>query len=76
MTQLPLRVFQTAASGALAAWLVREAVRAVRSGQARGRYLSFKRAESPMPFWLVIIAQAALAGVCLFVLVRAWTSGP
>jgi hypothetical protein len=69
---LPVRLVQTALSVSLGVWLFREALRAIRTGQASGRYLSFERGESPALFWLIVTLQAAFSVVCLFVLVRAW----
>jgi hypothetical protein len=72
VAELALRLFQTIASAALALWLIRETVQALRTGHARGRYLSFQRRESPACFWLTVTVQAAFSVVCLLLLVRAW----
>ena len=72
MSEMPLRLFQTIASAALAAWLIRETVRAIVTGHARGRYLSFRRGESPAFFWLTVTLQAVFSVVCLLLVVRAW----
>jgi len=76
MSQLALRLFQTAASVSIGAWLIREAIRAIRAGEARGRYLVFRHRENPGLFWLIVTLQAGFSGVCLVVLVRAWMSAP
>jgi hypothetical protein len=76
MSQLPLRLMQTALSASLGVWLVREAIRALKTGQARGRYLSFERRENPALFWLIVTLQIGFSAVCLLVLLRAWIFGP
>jgi len=76
VSQLPLRLFQTILSASLGVWLVREAVRALRTGVASGRYLSFRRRENAALFWLIVTLQVVFSGVCLFVLVRAWVHQP
>ena len=72
MSEFSFRLFQTIASAALAAWLIRETVRAISTGHARGRYLSFRRRESPAFFWLTVTLQAAFSVVCLLLVVHAW----
>src|SRR6185369_14073767 len=47
MSELALRLIPTVLSTLLGAWLGREIVRALKTGEARGRYLAFSRGESP-----------------------------
>jgi hypothetical protein len=53
------------------AWLMFELFRALRTGEGRGRFLSFKRGEDPALYWLVILAQASLATMCFWLTVDA-----
>jgi len=68
---LILAAFATVIGGLLA----REVVRAVKTGQARGRFLTFARDEFPTLFWLTVGAQVILAVVCGWLVVRALSVG-
>jgi hypothetical protein len=67
-----VRFLQGTLSLALGGWLTYELFRALSTGRARGRFLSFERRQDPILFWMVVIVQGGLAVACLFVMIGAW----
>jgi hypothetical protein len=55
-------------------WLTAELVRGLRTGEGRGRYLSFTRNKDPGLYWLTIFVQAGLATACFWLAVQALRS--
>jgi hypothetical protein len=66
MSQVPFRLVQTVLSASVSVWLAREAGRAFKTGRASGRYLSFRRHENPMLFWLIVTLQICFSGIYFF----------
>jgi hypothetical protein len=59
---------------AVGGWLTFELVRALRTGEGRGRYLSFARRKDPALFWLTVLVQGGLATTCFWLVVQALRS--
>ena len=53
------------------AWLLFELLRALRTGEGRGRYLSFSRRQEPALYWLIVVVQAGLTTTCFWLTVNA-----
>jgi hypothetical protein len=64
-------VIQAVLCAVVGAWLTFELVRALRTGEGRGRYLSFRPNEEPALYWLVVVVQAGLAVACFWLAVHA-----